>query len=231
MYFFDPLYFIFLAPGLLLGLYAQWRVKRDFTRMRDVPVSSGMTGAEAAAHILDRSGVPDCHVEETQGFLSDHYDPSSRTLRLSSDVYHGRSISALGVAAHEAGHALQHGKGYLPLKIRNGIVPLASVGSNLSFIVLMVGAMLAWGGLIWLGIALFSLTVVFQLVNLPVEFDASRRAKQELLNQGLIDVTEQPLVSRVLTSAALTYVAATVTAILTLLYFLIRYAGVGRRDD
>jgi hypothetical protein len=235
--FIDPLYLLFLAPGMALAAYASYRVKKDFTQFQEVPVASGMTGAQAAQKILDDSGVPGCHVEETQGFLSDHYDPRDKTLRLSPDVYHGRSISALGVAAHEAGHALQDGKGYLPLKIRNGIVPLASVGSNISWILIMIGALIASGGsyfgqsLIMAGIFAFSLTVFFQLVNLPVEFDASKRAKVELVNLGLIHRAEEPQVARVLRSAALTYVAATLTAILTLLYFLVRYAGVGRSEE
>src|SRR6185295_13388875 len=178
------MYFVFLAPALLLALYAQAKVKSAYARAQRIAASSGLTGAAAAQEILERSGVPGAHVEETGGFLSDHYDPRTKTLRLSPDVYRGRSIAAVGVAAHEAGHALQDGQGYALLKLRNGIVPLAAIGGNLSMLFVMIGFFLASANLLLTGIVLFGTTTFFQVVNLPVEFDASRRAKQELVALG-----------------------------------------------
>jgi Zn-dependent membrane protease YugP len=228
---FDPVYFVFLAPGILLAAWASWRVRRAYTQAGEIPPESGFTGAETAEAILDRHGLRDVRVEPVEGFLSDHYDPAEKVLRLSPEVYGGRSLAALGIAAHEAGHALQDATGYPLLRLRNGIVPLAAVGGNLSWVLILVGFLLAAGGyafgtgLIWAGIAAFSLTVLFQLVNLPVEFDASRRAKNVLASLRLVSAREAPAVRRVLSAAALTYVAATLTSALTLAYFLFR-AGV-----
>jgi Zn-dependent membrane protease YugP len=187
---------------------------------------------------MEAGGVFDVGIEESRGFMSDHYDPRHKVLRLSPDVYHGRSLASLGIAAHEAGHALQHGRGYAPLAIRNGIVPLASVGSNLSWIILGIGLSLAYAGsalgqkLVLVGVGLFSVFVLFQVINLPVEFNASTRARESLLAIGLVDGHEDVVVKKVLNAAAMTYVAATISAILTLLYYLFR-AGLlgGRRND
>jgi Zn-dependent membrane protease YugP len=226
---FDPLYFLFLAPGLLLALWAQLRIQSAFHQASQVAPQSGYSGAEAAAVLLRAAGMHDARVEPTEGFLSDHYVPGEHVLRLSPDVYAGRSLAALGVAAHEAGHAFQDAGRYPLLLMRNALVPLASIGSNTAWIILILGFALHLAGLIYVGIAVFGLTVLFQLVNLPVEFDASRRARAALLQLGLVTPGEDVVVGRVLGAAALTYVAATLTAVLTLLYFLFRAGLFGGR--
>lgn len=228
---FDPLYFIVLAPGILLGIYAQWKVTSAYHRASRIPSRSGISGAEAAAHVMDGAGVRGVGIEDIPGQLTDHYDPHAKVLRLSPDVYEGHSIASVGIAAHEAGHAIQDARRYTPLVVRNAVVPLANFGSGAGWIILVLGFALQMTGLIWIGIAVFSLTVVFQLVNLPVEFDASRRAKEELVRTGIIGAEELPEVRRVLSAAALTYVAATLTSILTLIYFLMRAGAFGRRSD
>lgn len=228
---FDPLYFLILAPAMLLGAWAQWKVKSAYARAQRQPCSSGLTGAQAATQVLEANDLCGVGIEPTRSFLGDHYDPRRRVLRLSPDVYHGRSLAAVGIAAHEAGHALQHATGYAPLALRNGIVPLASVGSSLSWILVIGGFFLGWAGLIYAGIFLFSAVVLFQLINLPVEYNASARACQVLLAHGIIAGREEAGVRKVLGAAALTYVAATLTAILTLLYFLMRAGLLGGRDD
>jgi Zn-dependent membrane protease YugP len=228
---FDPLYFLILAPGILLALWAQLRVQMAFSRARQIPARSGYSGAQAAAHLLHVAGVSGVEIEPVEGFLSDHYVPGQRVLRLSPDVYAGRSLAALGVAAHECGHAMQEATRYPLLALRNGLVPLAGIGSNLSWIVIMAGFFLHLAGLIYLGIAAFALTVIFQIVNLPVEFDASRRARLALVDSGLVTPEEDATVANVLNAAALTYVAATLTSVLTLIYFLIRAGLLGGRRD
>lgn len=227
---FDPMYFVFVAPALLLAAWAQARVKSTYHQAQALPAPVGMSGAEVAARILRSSGV-DAHVEPGEGFLSDHYDPTTRTLRLSPDVYAGHDLAAFGIAAHEAGHALQHGQGYAPLRFRNGLVSLAALGGNLSWIVLTIGLVLASAQMMLAGILLFSGTVLFQLVNLPVEFDASRRARRHLLELGLVGPQEDREVGRVLRAAAWTYVAATLSAVLTLAYFVFQYLAMGRREE
>jgi Zn-dependent membrane protease YugP len=230
--FFDPIYFLFLAPGILLAAWAQWRVQSAFAQASQVPAASGLSGAETADHMLRAGGIDNVRIEPVEGFLSDHYSPGEKVLRLSPPVYRNRSLASLGIAAHEAGHAYQDAQGYGPLRLRNLLVPAASIGSNGAWIVLMIGSLTQAAGLIYLGILLFSGTVVFQLVNLPVEFDASRRARQHLLEAGLVSPEEDETVGKVLNAAAMTYVAATLTSVLTLLYFLFR-AGLlgGSRDD
>jgi Zn-dependent membrane protease YugP len=224
----DPLYLVLLAPGLLLALWAQWRTHSAFSQGKDVPAARGLTGAEAAAEVLRAGGVSGVAIEPVEGFLTDHYDPGTKVLRLSPDVYYGQSLSAVGVAAHEAGHAIQDATRYPLLVVRNGLVPLAGIGSGLSWVLIMIGCALmaarSVGGqpVLLIGIGGFSLTVLFQLVNLPVEFDASRRARLMLVDHGIVTEQEDAVVKRVLGAAALTYVAATLTAVLTLLYFLIR---------
>jgi Zn-dependent membrane protease YugP len=225
-YLFDPWYFIVVGPGMLLALWAQWKVKSAYRHAKQVRASSGMTGAQVAAEICRRSGVDGVRVEQVQGTLTDHYDPRNKVLRLSPEVYSGTSLAALGIAAHEAGHALQDGKGYEPLRLRNGLVPLAAIGGKFTFLLIMAGIVVGAMGmvfgkwLIWAGVAAFGLTVVFQLVNLPVEFDASARAKRELETMGFVRTEEMGEVKRVLSAAAMTYVAATLTAMLTLVYYL-----------
>jgi Zn-dependent membrane protease YugP len=226
--FFDPIYFVFLAPALLLSFWAQFRVKSAYHRGMEVPTP--LSGAAAAQHILDTAGLHDVGIEETHGVLSDHYDPGHRVLRLSSDVYHNRSAAAVGIAAHEAGHALQHATHYAPLVVRNAAVPAATVGPSVSMILLMIGLMIQSMGLIWAGILAFGGIVFFQLVNLPVEFDASNRAKRLLGELGIVDEQGAVAVRSVLNAAAWTYVAATLQSILTLLYYIMRFTGGSRND-
>ena len=233
MFHFDPIYFVFLAPGLLLAMWAQAKVSSAYAAGSRETASSGITGARAAAEIMRAEGVDGVEIEPVAGQLTDHYDPSHRILRLSEGNFSGRSLAALGVAAHEAGHAIQHAHGYGPLAVRNLMVPIAGFGSNIAWIVMIAGLVLNMFNLVIAGIALFSTTVVFQLVNLPVEFDASRRARQALAMTGLIRPEEDRTVGKVLNAAAWTYVAGTLTSILTLLYYLFRFGLIGgsRSDD
>lgn len=214
---------IFTAPALILGLWAQYRVRSTYNAASRVPAS--LSGAAAARHILNSAGLYDVDIEQVAGQLSDHYDPRSRVLRLSQDVYHSASQAAVGIAAHEAGHAIQHARKYAPLIVRNAAVPAAQFGSNGSIIMLAIGTLLQMPALIFLGIAVFGAVVLFQVVNLPVEFDASARAKAQLVEQGIVPQHEMVYVNKVLNAAALTYVAATLQAILTLLYFITRFGG------
>jgi Zn-dependent membrane protease YugP len=226
------LYLLLLAPGMLLAGYASLKVKSTFARASQIGTRRGWTGREVAEALLRDEGIHDVTVEPVNSYLGDHYDPRHKVLRLSPDVYNGRSVAAAGVAAHETGHAMQHAQGYAPLSLRNSIVPVANFGSNFSFIVLIVGLAFALKTLVIVGCALFTMVVLFQVINLPVEFNASRRAKQALLANGMVTEAESKEVSRVLSAAAMTYVAATLTAILTLLYFLIRSGLLGgRRSD
>ncbi len=224
---FDPMYFMFLGPALLLGIWAQFKVKSAYATASQIETSSRLSGAQVARGILDSFSLQNVGIEPSHGFMSDHYDPKAKMLRLSPEVYEGRSIASLGIAAHEAGHAIQDAQRYAPLVMRNGIVPMAAIGSNASWFLLFMGFLLNSMNFIILGIGLFSLVVVFQLINLPVEFDASRRAKELLVSKGFISPQEQRAVAKVLDAAALTYVAATVTAILTLLYYLMRSGLIG----
>jgi uncharacterized protein len=218
-------YLLFLAPGVLLALWAQWRVTSAYNRASQIPAASGFSGAETAAEILRARGIRTVDVETVPGQLTDHYSPDEKVLRLSPDVYEGRSLASLGIAAHEVGHAIQDAKKYPLLSLRNGLVPLANIGGSIGWIMIAIGLVFALSGLVWVGIAVFSGTVLFQLVNLPVEFDASRRARQELLANGLIAREEEAEVKRVLNAAALTYVAATLTSILTLAYYVFAASG------
>jgi hypothetical protein len=242
--YFDPLYFIILAPGILLAIWAQMRVKSAYAAAQQHRASSGLSGAQAARRILDTHGLSNVGVEAGRGLLGDHYDPRHRVLRLSPDVYQGRNLASVGIAAHEAGHAIQHGAGYAPLQIRNAIVPLASFGSNTSIIIFMIGMFIAWqqpqtvtgaaswgiGQYLMVGaLGLFTVGVIFQLINLPVEYNASARARQVLVSCGVIAPAEMAPVGKVLNAAALTYVAATLSAMLTLLYLLLRSGLLGGR--
>jgi uncharacterized protein len=229
--FFDPLYLLFALPGLALSLWAQFKVKSTFKKYSDVPARSGMTGAQAAAELIRRRGVSGVRIEPTSGFLSDHYDPFGKVLRLSEDVYHGRSLAALGVAAHEAGHAIQHAHAYGPLKFRSLLVRPASLGSNFGVILASIGLALQAASLTMVGIVLFSAAVLFTLVTLPVEFDASKRAVVALQELNIVTPSEAPGAAAVLNAAALTYVAAAITAILQLFYFLMRAGLLGGRSE
>ena len=228
---FDPLYLLFAAPGLLLSLWASYRVRTALDHYSKVGTMRGMSGAESARHLLDAAGLTDVEIVETDGYLSDHYDPVSRHLALSHDVFHGRSVASVGVATHEAGHALQHAHGYLPLGLRSALVPAAGIGSTLGYIVMGVGLFLH-PLVVVLGAAIFSLVLLFQIVTLPVEFDASARAKRLVVEAGIIQREERVGIDRVLDAAALTYVAAAISSLSVLLYYLFR-AGLlnGSRDD
>jgi Zn-dependent membrane protease YugP len=235
MFFFDPMYFLFLAPAMLLAMWAQWRIRRAYAATSRIPAASGLTGAQAASEVMRAANVPDVQIEPIAGQMTDHYDPRHKVLRLSEGVYQSRSLAALGIAAHEAGHAIQDARHYAPLRIRNGLVPFASFGGGLSWIIMIAGFVVAQinvalgNSLVLVGIGAFSLVVVFQLVNLPVEFDASRRARIALIDGGLITHEEDAEVKRVLSAAAMTYVAATLSSVMTLLYFLFRSGLLGGR--
>ncbi len=228
---FDPIYLLFAAPGLLLSLWASYRVRSAFDHYSKVGTIRGMSGAEAARHLLDDAGLTDVEIVETDGYLSDHYDPVSRHLALSHDVFHGRSVASVGVATHEAGHALQHAHGYVPLGLRSALVPAAGIGSTIGYIVMGVGLFLH-PLVVVLGAAIFSMVLLFQIVTLPVEFDASSRAKRLVVEAGIIQPEERLGIDRVLDAAALTYVAAAISSLSVLLYYLFR-AGLlnGSRDD
>ncbi|MEN6449825.1 MAG: zinc metallopeptidase [Thermoguttaceae bacterium] len=229
MLIFDPMYFLFIAPAVLLGLWAQRRIHTAYAEAQKLPAP--LSGAAAARHILDSAGLNNIAIEPIPGQLSDHYDPRAKVLRLSEDVYGSRTLAAVGIAAHEAGHALQDALAYAPLAIRNAAVPVAGIGSNAGVILIVLGALLHMNAmLIWLGIALFSAFVGFQIVNLPVEYNASARAKAQLVTLGIVSDDELRYVSKVLNAAALTYVAATLQAILTLLYYLTLVTGNRDRD-
>jgi Zn-dependent membrane protease YugP len=231
MMMFDPVWLLFALPGLLLSGWASLRVKTTFQHYSEVPSRRGLSGAEAARELMSRRGIEGVRVEETPGFLSDHYDPAERVLRLSPDVYHGRSLAALGVAAHEAGHAIQHAHDYGPLKFRSMVVKPAMIGSNLALPIAGLGFMAHSLQLVWVGIVLFSAFVLFTLVTLPVEFDASKRAVIALEEVGIIGPSEVEGAGAVLRAAAMTYVAAATSAVLQLLYFLMRAGVFGSRRE
>lgn len=229
--FFDPLYIVMIAPTLALSLFAQFKVSSSFRRFSRVPSSSGVTGAQAARIMLEREGVRDVSIEVARGFLSDHYDPRSKVLRLSESVYGGSSLASVGVAAHEAGHAIQHARGYAPLQLRSALVPVSTLGSNLAWPLLIIGFIFMARSLILAGIVFFSLAVLFQLVTLPVEFNASSRALKALPAAGILTDVEVDGARKVLFAAALTYVAAAAAAIVQLVYFLLRSGFIGGGDE
>lgn len=232
MYFIDPLYIIMILPALLLALYAQVKVKRAVAKYSRMGTTTGMTGAMAARRILDAYGLPDVAIERAQGWLSDHYDPKSRKLRLSPNIYSIASVAAVGVAAHEAGHAMQHASGYAPLKLRNAVVPTAQIGSWLAFPLIFAGFIFSLKGLALAGFFLFAAIVVFQIITLPVELNASSRAKKVIADMGIIQTPQEGQgVAAVLNAAAMTYVAATISALVQLLYFAIRLGLLGGSDD
>jgi len=219
-------YLMFILPALILSIYAQIKVKSTFKRYSQVRSSRGMSGVDVANTILRRNGMSgQVAVEPVAGELSDHYDPTSHKVRLSETVYGSNSIAAIGVAAHEVGHAIQHHESYGPLELRHRIVPITNFASGASFPVLLLGFFLNSLNLIMVGILLFSAVVVFHLVTLPVELNASRRAVAQLSSSGIISGSEVPMVKKVLGAAALTYLAATLSSIATLLYYLMIFAG------
>ena len=230
-YYFDPTYILIIIAAII-SLIAQWRVNSAFSKYSRVASMSGMTGAQAARMILQSNGINDVSVQRISGKLTDHYNPSTKVLNLSESVYGSTSVAAIGVAAHECGHAIQHARGYFPLSLRTALVPVANIGSQLSWVFIIVGAILSFNQtLITIGIIMFSAAVLFQLVTLPVEFNASARVLEQLESNGILYRDEVSQTRKVLSAAALTYVAAAATAILQLLRLIILFGGRGRRDD
>ncbi len=228
-------YLIFMLPALILGLWAQAKVKSTFQKYNHISNSRGMTGAEAARMVLDQNRLTYVRIEHVAGELTDHFDPRDNVIRLSSAVYNSTSIGAIGVACHEAGHAVQHAEEYAPIKLRNAIIPVCNFGSSVGPIMILVGCLFGGGTLgrsiIFLGILLFSLVAIFQLVTLPVEFDASNRALAVIRDSGHFAEDDYKGAKKVLTAAAMTYVAALVTSVMQILYYVTRYLGGGRRRD
>lgn len=226
-----------VLPGMVISGIASWMVKSAFNKYSKVPSRRGITGAQAAQMLLDRAGITDVKVIPTRGYLSDHYSPTNKHLALSEPVYNSTSIAAIGVATHEAGHAIQHATAYAPLGLRSLLVPTVGIGNKIGYFAMMIGAgMVASSGPsgigIWIlgvGVALFSCLLLFQLVTLPVEFNASNRARKLVVEAGIIDIDERTGIDRVLTAAAMTYVAAAISTALTLLYFLYRSGLLGGR--
>ena len=230
MIFWDPT-MVLLIPAMILAMYAQMKVNSTYHHYSQIASQRGMTGADVARYILNKNGLYDIPIERVQGQLSDHYDPRSRVVRLSQGVYDSTSIAALGVAAHEVGHAIQHDTGYMPLYIRNTIIPITQIGSYVSIPLLILGILVSSPRLVELGILLFTAIVFFQLITLPVEFNASRRAVAVLGDEAILTADELVGTKNVLSAAALTYVAAAVTAVFQLLRLLIISGVLGGRDD
>ncbi len=219
-----------ILPGVVLSGIAGWMTRSAFAKYSKVRVSNGLTGAQAAEVMLQKAGISDVKVVPTRGYLSDHYNPMSKSLALSEPVYSSSSISAIGVACHEAGHAIQHSRNYRPMWLRSALVPTAGIGSKVGLYAMMFGLAIGdW--MVLIGAALFSMVLLFQLVTLPVEFDASNRAKRLAVENGIIRREERAGMDKVLNAAALTYVAAAASTLLTLLYFLMRAGLLGGRRD
>ncbi len=229
-YFYDPTYILVLI-GIVLTMFASFRVNSTYSKYARVRSATGMTGAEVAQRILWNAGIQDVRIEHVGGNLTDHYDPSKKVLRLSDATYGSNSVAAVGVAAHECGHALQHQEGYAPLSIRSALVPAANIGSRLGVPIILIGILFGSGGiLVQIGIWVFSLAVLFQVVTLPVEFNASRRAMKMLEGGGIMGQEELSMVRKVLGAAAMTYVAAAAASLLQLLRLMLLFGG-RRRDD
>ena len=230
MWFWDPT-MIVVVPALILSMYAQVKVNSTFNPYSKVLSARGMTGADAARYILNKNGLYDIPVERVEGYLSDHYDPRTRVVRLSPAVYGSSSLAAMGVAAHEVGHAIQHDGGYLPLYIRNTVIPITQIGSYLSIPLVFLGIILGSKPFVEFGILLFTVIVFFQLVTLPVEYNASHRAVETLGSEGILSAQELKGTRKVLNAAALTYVAAAVMAVFQLLRLLLISGAIGGNDD
>jgi len=229
MFFFNPTYLIFMAPAFILMMLTSWYVKSAYNKWSKVPSNSRLTGAQAAQRLIANSGLYGVTVEGVRGNLSDHYDPRSKTLRLSQGVANNASVAAVAIAAHELGHALQDSEDYIPLRFRAALVPAVNIGSWLGWILIMIGLFLNMTNLAWMGVLVFSGGAIFALATLPVELNASARAKQLLADTGIIQSEQERRgVNNVLNAAALTYVASLVTAVLQLLYFASLIGG--RRD-
>jgi len=236
MFFFDPMWFFVMIGPLIFMIYAQAKVSSAYGKWSKIGNMNRITGAEAAYKLLQANGLSSLRVEVSKGMLSDHYDPGKKVLRLSPQVYSGASVAAIGIVAHEVGHAVQDATGYAMMKFRTSIVPAANIGSQLGFVAVIIGAILAGMGaafgvtIIWAGVFLFSLVVLFSLVTLPVEYDASRRARAMLQSAGLVSAEDYRGASAVLSAAALTYVAATLQSVAQLFYFIMIAMGSGRRQ-
>ena len=235
MFFYDYHYLLFILPGLALSLWASWRTRSAFDKYSRVRTARGLTGAQAAQIMLQAAGIGDVRVVPTGGKLTDHYNPLNKQLALSEGVFGSTSIAAVGVACHEAGHAVQHARSYKPLWLRSALVPTANIGSSVGYLVMFLGLLLMRGGqllgqeMVMFGALLFSAVLLFQIVTLPVEFDASARAKRLAVEQGIVMPQERVGMDRVLNAAALTYVAAVVSTLLTLVYYLMRAGLLGSR--
>ncbi len=228
MMFFNPMYLLFVSPAIILMIWAQSRVKSSYHRAMQIPAP--LSGAAAARHILDQAGCQNVEIEEVGGQLSDHYDPRHKVLRLSHEVYNSRSMAAVGIAAHEAGHAMQDAQNYAPLVVRNLAVPAARFGPTAFMILFFVGLIMSSPPLMWLGVIAYCGVLFFQVVNLPVEFDASNRAKAVLADMNIVDQQGAIAVKDVLNAAGWTYVAATLQTLMTVLYYVMMLMGGGRRD-
>src|SRR3954465_6880306 len=239
MFFIDPTYLLFILPALALSLWATWRTRSAFKKYSRVRTLRGLTGAQAAQEMLRRAGIPEVQVVPTRGFLSDHYNPANRTLALSEATYASNSVAAVGLARHEAGggapchgagHAIQHAEGYKPLWLRSALVPTANIGSSAGYFVMLGGLLFHSANLIYFGALLFSAVLLFQIVTLPVEFDATARAKRLAIETGIVLPQERAGMDKVLNAAAMTYVAAVVSTLMTLLYYLLAASGMSRRS-
>ena len=232
MFFFDPMYLCFMIPALALMGFASWYVRHAYNKWSKVRATSGLTGHQAAQRLISTGNLYGVQVQGTAGQLSDHYDPRNKTLFLSQGVANSPSVAAVAISAHELGHALQDAEEYFPMRIRSMLVPAVNIGSNLGWILIMIGLVLQQVNIAWIGVAVFSAGALFALATLPVEFNASARAKQLLYETGIIQTEEERRgVNQVLNAAALTYVAGLVTAIMQLLYYVMLVGGLGRRRD
>ena len=232
MFFFDPMYLCFMIPALALMGFASWYVRHSYNKWSQVRASSGLTGHQAAQRLISTGNLYGVQVQGTAGQLSDHYDPRNKTLFLSQGVANSPSVAAVAISAHELGHALQDAEEYFPMKVRSMLVPAVNIGSNLGWILIMIGLVLQQINIAWIGVAVFSAGALFALATLPVEFNASARAKELLYSTGIIQTEEERRgVNQVLNAAALTYVAGLVTAIMQLLYYVFLIGGMGRRRD
>jgi hypothetical protein len=232
MFYFDPMYLCFMIPAIALMGFASWYVRHAYNKWSKVRATSGLTGHQAAQRLISTGNLYGVQVQGTAGQLSDHYDPRNKTLFLSQGVAHSPSVAAVAISAHELGHALQDAEDYFPMRIRSMLVPAVNIGSNLGWILIMIGLVLRMTNLAWIGVAVFSAGALFALATLPVEFNASARAKQLLYETGIIQTEEERRgVNQVLNAAALTYVAGLITAVMQLLYYVLLIGGMGRRRD
>jgi len=232
MFFYDPTYFLFMIPAFILVAFTSWYVNWAYKKWGQVPAQSRLTGYQAAQRLISASGLNGVQIQGVAGNLTDHYDPRNKTLFLSPGVANGASVASVAIAAHELGHAVQDAEGYFPMRIRSALVPAANIGSNLGLILIMIGLVIQFTQLAWLGVIIFAGGALFALATLPVELNASVRARQLLVQTGVIQSDEEARgMNTVLNAAALTYVAGLVTAILQLLYYVMLVSGGGRRRD